>query len=217
MAGLFQIEQRRSHLFGSAQTVLIPACDVHVTRALNSPFSRLFPCAPRVVRGWPAFCSTMLDSAQLPMASRYTHMSISALVSRPGYGNVRMRLLREGPHRESEGRAVRALRPWSEVPVAGALVQTTTASPAHIRRWHLFALVVAAIAAHMGVVWYANHFVAHEPAPKTTELNIEIVRPPKPPEPSKPEPPKARPPQVPPKQARVLPRIQQSDPLPQAV
>ncbi len=58
---------------------------------------------------------------------------------------------------------------------------------------------------------------AHAPPRKTTELNIEIVRPPKPPEPAKAGASEATAAgSAPPKQARVLPQIQQSEPLPQS-
>ena len=145
-------------------------------------------------------------------------MSISALASPPGYGNVRRaRLLRESRPRGLDSRRVGTPRPWSEVSVAGALAQTTTGSPAHIRRWQWIALALAVIATHVALVWYGSHYVSHEPPRKTTELNIEIVRPPKPPEPPKPEPPKPPPPKAPPREARVLPQIQQSAPLPESV
>lgn len=151
------------------------------------------------------------------IAARHTHMSISALASPPAYGNVRRaRLLRESRPRSFDGRRVASLRPWNEVSVAGALAQTTTASPPHIRRWQWIALALAAVAIHGALIWYGSHYVSHEPPRKTTELNIEIVRPPKPVEPPKPEPPKPPPPKAPPREARVLPQIQQSESLPQS-
>ncbi len=216
-AKLFGFQQHGVTLFRSAQTALIPARqlrDKDVTKAVVfQRFARKRDAPPE----WPAFCSTLLEPAQLLIAARHTHMSISALASPPRYGNVRRaRLLREGSPRDPESRRAGAPRPWNEVPVAGALVQTTTDSPSHIRRWQWIVLALAAIAIHVGLVWYASHYVSREPPRKTTELNIEIVRPPKPAEAPKPEPPKP-PPKAPPRQARVLPQIQQSDPLPQAV
>jgi protein TonB len=140
-------------------------------------------------------------------------MSIPALAYSSIYGNVRRaRLLRQGTIKRA-----RAMRPWSEVPVAGALLQTSTTHPSHIRRWHWMLLGAAVLVLHGTLVWYFKHYAPHTPARHEAELNIEIVRPPKPPEPPKPEPPKPEPRKAPPKQARVLPQIQQSEPLPAAI
>jgi periplasmic protein TonB len=136
-------------------------------------------------------------------------MSNSALACTPRYGNVRRaRLLRAESVRNAK-----ATKPWSEVSVAGALAQTSTSPPAHIRRWQWLALTVAVLIVHGTLVWYFDQFASREPVRQEAELNIEIVRPPKPPEPPKPEPPKPTPPKVQPKEARVLPQIQQSEPL----
>ncbi|MEJ1961614.1 MAG: TonB family protein [Gammaproteobacteria bacterium] len=70
------------------------------------------------------------------------------------------------------------------------------------------------LALHGTIVWYFSHHASRTPTRQQAELNIEIVRPPKPPEPPKPEPPKPEPPKAPPRQARVVPQIQQSEPLP---
>jgi protein TonB len=72
------------------------------------------------------------------------------------------------------------------------------------------------LTAHGTLVWYVNgHIQRAAPSPKA-ELNIEIVRPPKPVEPPKPEPPKP-PPKAQPQPQRVLPQIRQSEPLPASV
>jgi protein TonB len=72
---------------------------------------------------------------------------------------------------------------------------------------------------HTGFAWYLTHYGAHRTAaPIKSELSVEIVRPPKPIEPSKVEPPKPAPPKVQPKQApkqtQVLPDIQKATPEP---
>ena len=78
-------------------------------------------------------------------------------------------------------------------------------------------LAAVVIAMHGTLVWYFKHHAPRVPTRHEAELNIEIVRPPKPPEPPKPQPPKPEPQRAPPKQARVLPQIQQSEPLPSSV
>ena len=117
--------------------------------------------------------------------------------------------------RTNEGTSWRSrpLRPWSEVSVAGALLHTAISPPSQIRRWHWVVLAGAVLAVHGSLVWYVKHHASRTQVRQESELNIEIVRPPKPPEPPKPEPPKP----PPPRQARVLPAIQQSEPLAGAV
>jgi periplasmic protein TonB len=105
------------------------------------------------------------------------------------------------------------LRPWSDVPVSGTALQSNTPQPPHIKRWHIVALIAAALAVHGAVVWFVEHAEQRAPKPRASQLAVEIVRPPKPPEPPKPEPPKPPPPKAPPRQTRVLPQIQQSEPL----
>lgn len=145
-------------------------------------------------------------------------MSNPALASASRYGNVRRaRLLRQEGKSHGETKRTRIPRPWSEVPVAGALANTSTPHPTHIRRWHWIVLAATAVAIHGTLVWYFSHYVSRTPPRPEAHLDIEIVRPPKPPEPPKPEPPKPEPPRAPPKQARVLPQIQQSEPLPATV
>ena len=109
------------------------------------------------------------------------------------------------------------LRPWSDVAVSGTALQSIAAQPAHIERWHIAAVVVVALALHGAVIWFAAHSERGPAKPRASQLSVEIVRPPKPPEPPRPEPPKPQPPKAPPKQTRVLPQIQQSEPLPSQV
>jgi periplasmic protein TonB len=110
-------------------------------------------------------------------------------------------------------------RPWSQVAIAGAVtLQAIEEHPAHIRRNQFVALIIAALLLHAGLAWYVAHHLDHrQSAPQKNELNIELVRPPKPIEPPKVEPPKPEPPKPRPQQAQVLPQIQQSDPLPSTV
>ena len=119
--------------------------------------------------------------------------------------------------RETSLKRARVARPWSEISVAGALAQTSTPPPSHIRKWQWIALAAAVLTAHGSLVWYVSGHIQRAAPPHKAELNIEIVRPPKPVEPPKPEPPKPPPPKVQPRQQRVLPQIQQSEPLPSSV
>jgi protein TonB len=120
-------------------------------------------------------------------------------------------------NRRSRPKPIRSFREWANVPVAGTPLQATTGHPSHIKRWAWVALFVAAVAIHSGAAWFLDSVGdEREIAPRKAELNIELVRPPKP-EPPKPEPPKVQPPKPRPVQAQVLPQIQQSDPLPSTV
>lgn len=115
-------------------------------------------------------------------------------------------------------RRARALKPWSEVVVDSKALQAISGHPAHIKRPHLAALFAGAIALHVAGAWYiASNAGSSDYTPRKTELNIELVRPPKPVEPPKVEPPKPTPPKQQPKQAQVLPQIQQSESLPSTV
>jgi periplasmic protein TonB len=106
-------------------------------------------------------------------------------------------------------RPVRELRPWSEVAVAGLPLQSASGHPPHIGPKQLTALIVTAIALHLGAGAYLLQHETQRPVkPVRQELNIELVRPPKPVEPPKPEPPKAQPPKPQP-QTQALPPIQQ--------
>jgi len=123
----------------------------------------------------------------------------------------RTRLRKPGPQR------VVALQPWADVPISGTKLQSTTPQPPHIKGWNVAVLAVAALALHGAIVWIVEHTERRPPKPVASQLAVEIVRPPKPPEPPKPEPPKPPPPKPQLRQTRVLPQIQQSDPLPAAV
>jgi len=107
-----------------------------------------------------------------------------------------------------------AVRPLVDVSVAVAL----ELRPSQPRRPPVYValLALAAIAIHGGLFWYVTHFAA-EPAvvPQKHEVAVELVRPPKPPEP-KIEPP--RPVKQPPKQpAKVVPPIRTATPEPAIV
>lgn len=93
----------------------------------------------------------------------------------------------------------------------GALRPT---SPRGKKSW-LVALVLLAIALHVGVVWYVRHAKPDvRVAAVRHELAVELVRPPKPPEPPKIEEPKPQPRKEP---VRVLPQIQTAAPVPSTV
>jgi periplasmic protein TonB len=120
--------------------------------------------------------------------------------------------------RGGAARPVRALRPWAEVAIVDVPLQATSRHPPHISRPQLIALIIVALTLHTALAWYLSHRIdTRHFVPTPQELNIEIVRPPKPPEPPKIEPPKPQPvkPHVQP--AQVLPQIQQNDPLPSSV
>jgi periplasmic protein TonB len=107
------------------------------------------------------------------------------------------------------------LRPWSEVAVADVPLQATSPYPPHIDRKQLIALVLTALALHTAIAWHLSHRIDTRHFISTPqELNIEIVHPPKPPEPPKVEPPKPQPVKPRAQPAQVMPKIQQSDPLP---
>ena len=119
--------------------------------------------------------------------------------------------------RQHAPRSTRELRPWTEVAVAGTTLHATSGHPTHIKRAQFIALIAAAIAVHIGGGWFLNS-ISSQPVvkPPKQELNIELVRPPKPPEPPKVEPPKPPPPK-PKVQPQVLPEIQQAVVEPAAV
>jgi protein TonB len=122
--------------------------------------------------------------------------------------------------RQTKRAPLRALRPWSEVPVAvaGIPLQATTGHPTHIKRTQLAILFALAVSLHFAAAWYITTQSAERDVRVAKhELNIELVRPPEPPkpEPPKPEPAKPTPPK--PQQAQILPDIRQSDPLPSTV
>jgi protein TonB len=99
--------------------------------------------------------------------------------------------------------------PWAEVAVA-----RLTIPPAQGRssQWMLPAfLVVLAISIHSGIAWYAAHHASPSAAPaRKHEVEVQLVRPPKP-LPPKIEPPKPPPPK-PQAKRQVLPQIQTAAP-----
>ena len=105
------------------------------------------------------------------------------------------------------------LRPLADVAVAVALELRPTGNRPPV---YIALLAVLALGIHAGLFWYAKHFSNDEvAAPVKHQVAVELVRPPKPPEP-KIEPPK--PVKQPLKQpAKVLPPIQTATPEPAVV
>jgi protein TonB len=138
-------------------------------------------------------------------------MSNVALAYSAGRADARRsRLLRQ-----SRTRPIRTLRPWSEIAVAGTPLQAISGHPTHIKRSYWAILIAVALVLHAGAAWYlAQHSSPRFIEQRKAELNIELVRPPKPAEPPKVEPPKPVPPRPQPQHAQVLPQIQQSTPEP---
>ncbi len=112
--------------------------------------------------------------------------------------------------RQNPSRSVHRLRPWSEVLVAGTPLQATSGHPTHINHWKIVALIAVALVLHATLAWYLHTGTPRSVEPRKAELNIELVRPPTPPEPPKAEPPKPVQAKVQPQQAQVLPQIEQS-------
>jgi protein TonB len=99
--------------------------------------------------------------------------------------------------------------PWREVAVARFTVPPTRDG---LSRWVLPGLLAAlAISIHGGIVWYATHHVSVSTVPpRKHEVEVQLVRPPKP-LPPKIEPPKPPPPK-PLAKRQVLPQIQTAVP-----
>jgi len=117
------------------------------------------------------------------------------------------------PPRRTGRRSPTVLLPLVDVSVAAAL----ELRPARNRPpEYIAALAILAIVIHAGLFWYADHFSDDQVvAPVTHQVAVELVRPPKPPEP-KVEPPKPVKQQL--KQpAKVLPPIQTATPEPAVV
>jgi protein TonB len=112
--------------------------------------------------------------------------------------------------RRSKSRSVHQFRSWSEVSIAGTPLQATSGYPSHINRWKIAALIAAALVLHATLAWYFHSGAPRAIEARKADLNIELVRPPTPPEPPKVEPPKPVPPRVQPQQAQVLPQIQEA-------
>ena len=111
--------------------------------------------------------------------------------------------VRQG-RRRSRARAI--VRTLDAVPLAA--VAATSAQPAGRRGSFIWLLALVAIALHAWLVWEISHLPDPTPAKRISQLAVELVTPPKPPEPKieppKPEPPKVKH-EVPP---QVLPPIQ---------
>jgi protein TonB len=99
--------------------------------------------------------------------------------------------------------------PWAEVAVARL---TIPSAQGRSQRWMLPAfLVLVAISIHSGIAWYAAHHVSPStPSARKHEVEVQLVRPPKP------LPPKIEPPKPPPPKSQAkrqpLPQIQTAAP-----
>ena len=81
---------------------------------------------------------------------------------------------RSRPLRQSRTRPVRALRPWSEIAVAGTPLQAISGHPAHIKRPYLAFLIVIAVVLHGGAAWYlAQHSSPRYIEQRKAEISIE--------------------------------------------
>lgn len=118
--------------------------------------------------------------------------------------------VRQGRRRSRARARVRTL---DAVPLAA--VAATSAQPVRRRGSFIWLLALVAIAGHAWLVWEISHLPSPPHAKRISQLAVEFVTPPKPPEP-KIEPPKPEPPKVKHKvPPQVLPPIQTapSDPV----